>query len=86
MPIEIDLTKNAFFQDYVEAGVSRGLSQGRSQGLSEGGARMFLRILEQRFGAVPLSIREQVGTAGIEDLERWADRLATATRIEEVFS
>ena len=44
-----------------------------------------VRLLEKKFGLLPAPLGKRVCTATRAELERWADRLLTATTLDEVF-
>jgi predicted transposase YdaD len=80
-------------QKLIDQGRSEGRSEGREQGRKEGRnegriegqAEMLLRQLAARFGAPPPAIAACVRTASVEELGRWAERILTATSLEDVF-
>ncbi len=53
------------------------IEQGRTEGIERGQAKVLLRQLELRFGAVPDAVREHVLGASAPELEAW---LETGTR------
>ena len=46
---------------------------------------MLLRLIAARFGAPPPAIAARVRGASVEDLGRWAERILTATSVEDLF-
>jgi hypothetical protein len=73
-----DLMTTKFRDDFVD----RFLAEGRA----EGGARIILRILAARGFEISTNTREQVlSCTDIGQLDIWADRVVTATSVEEVF-
>lgn len=73
--------------DYLEAkGRAEGRTEGRTEGRAEGQRTMLLRQLRARFGALPEATVEKVSRAGIEDLERWADRIFLGTTVDDVLA
>lgn len=64
--------------------IEKGLEQGRQEGRLEGERELLRRQLEQRFGALGVPVLERIGQASAEELERWALRVLTAPRLEEV--
>jgi len=44
-----------------------------------------LKLLALKFGTLDPSVQARVTTAGLEKLERWAERILTAERLEAVF-
>ena len=70
MPIEIDITENAFYK----------------AGEEKGEAKTLLRILETRFGTPgPAAITEKILTAGVEQLDRWVDRALRVESMADIF-
>ncbi len=73
----------------MSAAREEGISQGISQGIVQGKAKSLLRVLERRFGLVPVWIREQIVSIKPEDseqLEKWLDQAVTASSLEDVFT
>jgi predicted transposase/invertase (TIGR01784 family) len=60
------------------------IEQGRQQGLLQGRRELLLRQLKGRFGALPQTAVTRVTSAGINDLDRWADRILTAPTLADV--
>jgi len=55
----------------------------KGEGVLEGLRRVLLRQLELKFGPVPQQIVVRVHAADVVELERWAERLVSATTLEE---
>ncbi|MEM7152101.1 MAG: Rpn family recombination-promoting nuclease/putative transposase [Myxococcota bacterium] len=51
----------------------------------EGEARVLLRLLQLKFGELPSAAQARVHGAGLEQLDRWVERVLTAKTLEEVF-
>ncbi len=69
-----------------EEGRIEGRIEGERQGRIEGERRVLLRLLSARFGTPPGSALERINAAGFDDLERWAERVLTATTLDDVFA
>ncbi len=63
----------------------KGIEQGMEKGLQQGEARLLLRLLTARFGALPEPIRERVAAADAETLLVWSERVLNATSLDAVF-
>jgi hypothetical protein len=76
-------------QDWIEEGKEIGKEigeqRGEQRGQRNGEAALLLRLLERRFGAVPLWVTEKVGAAETGTLQEWALRLLDAESLEKVF-
>jgi hypothetical protein len=80
-------------QPYYETGYEKGKAQGEAEGEAKGEARgeargeakVLTRLLERRFGSVPLSIRERIFAADIGTIEAWVDRAFDAPNLQSVF-
>ncbi len=57
---------------------------GEQRGAQRGRADMLLRQMERRFGSVASVTVERVRAASITHLDGWADRILTASSLEEV--
>jgi hypothetical protein len=60
--------------------------QGRKEGLEEGRRDLLCKQLTLRFGKLSASARKRIERADSEALERWAERVLTATSLAEVFA
>ncbi|MFE3546474.1 Rpn family recombination-promoting nuclease/putative transposase [Nocardia sp. NPDC059177] len=68
----------------VAKNVARGEVRGEARGEVRGKADSLLRLLGCKFGDVPGSVSTRVRSASIAELDRWTERILTATTIEEV--
>ena len=59
--------------------------EGLLEGEARGQARILLRQLSLRFGQVPTDVEARISSASVDDFERWAERVLTATSMNEVF-
>jgi hypothetical protein len=66
-----------FSQPYYE--------QGLAEGRTEGEAKILLRLLQKRFGAVPDSLRRRIVAADVGSIEAWAERAIDAPDLESIF-
>ena len=46
---------------------------------------MLRRLLTRRFGPLPDEVEQRLHAATVQELERWADRVLDAQRLDEVF-
>ncbi|AUX37368.1 MULTISPECIES: hypothetical protein [Sorangium] len=82
---EIEAIKARERQAALDEGRRAGLDEGRRAGLDDGQRAVLLRQLRARFGDVPEGRREQVLAASGERLAGWAERILTATTLDELF-
>jgi hypothetical protein len=59
--------------------------QGKAEGRTEGGAKMLVRLIEKRFGAVSPQLRQRIFSADVATLEAWVERLLDAPDLQSVF-
>ena len=52
----------------------------------EGRIELLMRQVRLRFGLIPPPVEERIRAADRETLDRWADRILTATTIDELFA
>jgi flagellar biosynthesis/type III secretory pathway protein FliH len=63
-----------------------GLTEGKREGILEGEARLLHRLLERRFGRLPLWVEERLAKATEEDLVRWGERtLDLGVSLQQLF-
>ncbi len=90
--LNVQLKQTRFYQDVFaegqqegqKKGRQEGRKEGRKEGRQEGEVMMLLRLLEQRFGAVPDSIRSRLKQADMDTLLVWSERVLTCTTLDEV--
>jgi hypothetical protein len=73
-------------QAWLREGRQEGLHEGRQEGRQEGEAKLLLRLLERRFGALPHQVTDRVRAAEISVLEEWGMRILDAGSLEDVFA
>jgi hypothetical protein len=72
-------------EEGLQEGIQQGVQQGMQQGMQLGEAAILMRLLMRRFGPLPEGVQTQLKQAPTEQLERWAERVLEATRLEDVF-
>jgi hypothetical protein len=71
--------------DLVEMLAALEREEGRTEGRVEGRAEILLKQLSLRFGAVPETAERRVREASLDELDRWAERVLTATSLDELW-
>jgi predicted transposase YdaD len=66
-------------------GREEGREEGRAEGRERGKAELLLRQLPLRFGPLTKELQARVGDAGSDALDLWAERVLSASSIEDVF-
>jgi predicted transposase YdaD len=64
----------------------KGLQQGLQQGLQRGQVRALRKQLELRFGTLDQSVLQRLEAADEETLDRYVERVLTASSLDEVFA
>lgn len=99
MPItvSVDILENAVLSDIFAQGKRKGVEEGELRGelrgeqrgallgARQGEAKLLLRQLQRRFGALPDEIAAKVQRADLELLEKWGDHVLDAATLDEVF-
>ncbi len=67
-------------------GEAKGEARGEARGLVKGEARLLLKQLTLKFGALPDTVRDRTHAATTTELETWAERILTATTLDDVFA
>lgn len=77
-------TEEAFVTTYEQI-KAEGRAEGMAKGRAEGKAELLLRMLTVRFGSLPAPALERVRDAAPATLDGWAERLVTASSVDDVF-
>ena len=72
--------------DFAREHFGKGRLEGRVEGRVEGQAAMLRRLLTLRFGPLPERVEQRLVSADSDTLMRWAERLVSATTVDEVFA
>lgn len=64
--------------------IERGRTEGRVEGRAEGRAELLLKQLDLRFGTVPTDVVDRLRGASASQLDLWAERVLTATSLDDV--
>jgi len=72
-------------QQGEQRGIQIGKQQGEQQGEQRGNAMMLRRLLEKRFGNLPLWVNSRLEQASVQELEQWSLLLFDAVSLEDVF-
>ena len=74
----------------VESNYGHGLREGREVGIVEGRlegeSKLMKRLLERRFGVLPVWATEKLSCASEQTLEAWGEAVLTASTLEAVFN
>ena len=71
----------------LDEGQKKGLDEGHKKGLDEGTTKvrsMFVRLLQVRFGEIPSAALARIARADADTLDAWADKVASASGIDDV--
>lgn len=71
--------------DFARKYVAEGRKEGREEGRKEGLEAMLIRLIEQRFGALPPAIADAIHAADASQLLGWGERVLTAASLADVF-
>jgi hypothetical protein len=76
----MDPAKYEFQSEFAK----RYLAQGGAEGEIRGEAKVLLKQLTLKFGTLPQAVVDRVQSASIDELDRWAEHVLTADRLEQV--
>lgn len=71
-------------QKLHQQGVEEGLQKGLQEGLQKGRAAIVARQLTFRFGALSEAVQARLAAATVDELDRFAERILGASRIEDL--
>jgi predicted transposase/invertase (TIGR01784 family) len=77
-------TRNEAMRSIAQKLIDEGREEGREEGRAEASRVLVLKQLQLKFGAIGPRERAIVDAADLETLERYAERVLTATSLEEV--
>jgi len=77
--------RQSVFNEGKQKGLKEGREEGREQGRELGMRGSCLRLLNRRFGRLPVGVRRKLDAASLPELELWFDRAITAESVKEVF-
>jgi predicted transposase YdaD len=69
---------------FAERFMEKGREEGREEAIGQGEARVLLRLLTLKFGALPEAVRVRVESADAETLLHWSERVLSAQTLDEV--
>lgn len=75
--------KYEYQSEFAKRYYSQGLAYGEARGEARGRAAMLLKQLPLNFGALAPEVVERLQSASIEELDQWAERILTATSLED---
>ena len=73
------------FEEWKERQRLAGVEQGMEQGRMEGERKLVMRLIQDRFGDLPVAYRLRLQSASQTDLEDLADRVLDATSLDDLF-
>ncbi|GAB5549478.1 MAG: hypothetical protein SangKO_092380 [Sandaracinaceae bacterium] len=66
--------------------LEQGRAEGRAEGRAQRGAELVMKLLRLKFGAIDAGTEERVRAGSDADLDRWAERVLTASQLQDVFA
>jgi hypothetical protein len=81
IPLE-QLRESSFYQ-YI---LDEGREGGREEGAQRAATSMLSRLIDQRFGELPDSVRQKIEAADSATLHKWSLRLLYAASLDELFT
>ncbi|MCP4347363.1 MAG: DUF4351 domain-containing protein [Desulfobacterales bacterium] len=78
------IEQSSIGDDIMQTFIDKYISQGLHRGLHQGEAKMLLRLMEARFGAIPQWAKQKIEQADIAVIEDWGIRLLSADSLKEV--
>lgn len=70
----------------LQKGIEKGLQQGRQEGRQEEAAKLFLLLLDSKFGAVSQDVQAKIRQASPEDIEKWTKQIFHAETPEALLN
>ena len=70
--------------NWFERELDQGRRDGEQRGERKGRRAQLLKQLRLRFGELPAAVVARVEAAEVSDLDAWAERFVTASRLEDV--
>lgn len=71
---------------YEDRGRQAGLEKGRAEGLKIGARNLLVKLLRTRFGALPEVAAARIQAADAAQLDVWAERVLTASTLDDVLT
>lgn len=79
--------RSSAVRKWKRQGLKEGRKEGREEGRKEGRAELLERQLSRRFGKpLPSWVRPRLESAGVEQLDRWAENLFDAPSLEALLN
>jgi predicted transposase YdaD len=78
----IDLKQTRFYQEIAE----EERQEGRQEGVLIGEARLLKKLLERRFGSLPVWVSAKLNSASEMELEHWGEAVLSAATLNAVFN
>ena len=74
------------FQRGIQEGERVGEQRGRQEGLVEGKRSTLSKMLQLKFRTIPTSVTAHIAHGSLEQLDRWIERIFTASSVHDVFA
>ena len=82
--MEVQRTYAEWRDQAVREGIEQGIEQGIGRGVARGARKVLLRLLDLRFGPLPVEAIARVREATSDQIEAWAIRVLDASTLAEV--
>jgi hypothetical protein len=79
----MDMKTYQYQSEFARRYHSQGIAEGHSQGEQTGRAALVIRLLEKRFGSLTSEVQNRIITSTIAELDAIAERLLTASTLQQ---
>lgn len=81
---DMDPAKYEYQSEFAKRYLAQGEARGRIEGEARGRAALLIKQLSMRFGPLPEAVGERLNSASIEELDAFAERILSASSLEEI--
>jgi predicted transposase YdaD len=83
------MQESVIYQDIIQAGLDQGRAEGRVEGLMEGRREeaysLTMRLLNKRFGTLPIDLQSQISALPINQIELLSEAILDFDSLENLF-
>lgn len=81
-----DIFRDEGFKQGIKQGIEQGIEQGKEEGLLSGAKNLFLSLMQNKYGVIPIEYIKTIEKADYNTIKLWTENLINSNSVYEIFN